>query len=148
MQLEQVLTAAHPGSLATPCGTCPAATLWCWRALSILCCESSKKISAPKASRNGPLCRPPKNSASSKRTPHSRKVRMTRSCAGAERAVTNAVRIGEASPDGNAVCNAWSADKKLRNGPRLTAHVHVHAHGEQTPPSLAPGRCVPPHRQR
>ena len=59
-----------------------------------------KKMSAPNASRNGPLARPPRNSASSRRTPHSRSVRITRSCAGAERAVTSAVRIGAASPAG------------------------------------------------
>ena len=44
-----------------------------------------------------PLSRPPRNKASSRRTPHSRRVRITRLCAGAERAVTSAVRIGESS---------------------------------------------------
>src|SRR3982751_6715312 len=51
-------------------------------------------MSAPNASRNGPFGRPPRNSASSMRTPHLRRVRITRLCAGAERAVTSAVRIG------------------------------------------------------
>ena len=35
---------------------------------STLCAESSKKMSAPKVSRNGPLSRPPRNKASSRRT--------------------------------------------------------------------------------
>ena len=58
---------------------------------------SSKKMSAPNAFRNGPLSRPPRNSASSMRMSHARSVRTTRSCAGALRAVTSAVRIGARS---------------------------------------------------
>ena len=74
-------------------------------------------MSAPNAARNGPLARPPRNSASSRRTPHSRSVRITRSCAGAERAVTSAVRTGASSPGGNSACISCRADRKLRNGP-------------------------------
>src|SRR6185312_652973 len=104
-----------PGAFETPCGTCPVAT---WRrADSTLACESSKKISAPNACRNGPLSRPPRNKASSRRTPQLRSVRITRLCAGAERAVTSAVRIGESSPAGNAACKRCSAARNPRNGP-------------------------------
>ena len=53
---------------------------------------SSKKMSARNARRNSPLSRPPRNSASSIRMFHARSVRITRSCAGALRAVTSAVR--------------------------------------------------------
>ena len=42
---------------------------------------------------------------------------MTRSCAGAERAVTRAVRMGEASPAGKASCSLCSAARKPLNGP-------------------------------
>src|SRR5690606_20190460 len=80
-----IITRTRPRSrlqpaFETPCGTCPVVT--CMRAESMLCNESSKKMSAPNTSRNGPLARPPRNSASSRRTPHSRSVRITRSCAG------------------------------------------------------------------
>src|SRR5690606_37676128 len=81
----------HHSGLDTPCGTWPVGTYW--RADSALVPESSKKMSAAKASRNGPLGSPPRKMASSRRTPHSRRVRMTRLCAGAERAVTSAVRM-------------------------------------------------------
>ena len=50
------------------------------------------------------------------RTPHLRNVRITRLCAGAERAVTSAVRMGEFSA-GNAACSRCSAVRKPRNGP-------------------------------
>lgn len=93
----------------------------------MLCCESSKKISAPKASRNGPLWRPPRNSASSRRTPHSRNVRITRSCAGAERAVTSAVRIGDASPGGTAAARHAVPTGNCGKARPTTARVRVRA---------------------
>ena len=52
-------------------------------------------MSAPKAFRNAPLGKPPKNKASSIRMPHALKVLTTRSWAGAPRAVTKAVLMGE-----------------------------------------------------
>jgi len=76
----------------TPWGTWPVAT--CSRAESQWTCWSSKKMSAPNAARKGPFDLPPRKSASSIRMPHSLNVRMTRLWAGAERAVTRAVRIG------------------------------------------------------
>src|ERR1700744_4747967 len=100
--------------LLTPCGTWPVAT--CLRADSTFAGESSKKISAPKASRKGPLSRPPRKSASSMRTPQRRSAKITRLCAGPERAVTRAVRIGEFSA-GKAVCRRCNAVRKPRNGP-------------------------------
>lgn len=45
-----------------------------------------------------------------------RSVRITRSWAGAERAVTSAVRIGQ-SPSGNSRCNRFNAFRKPLNGP-------------------------------
>src|SRR5579883_783198 len=63
--------ASNPFSQRIGRGTCPVAT--CRRADSTLTCESSKKMSAPNASRNGPLSRPPRNSASSRRTPQLRR---------------------------------------------------------------------------
>ena len=54
-----------------------------------------KKISAPNAFKNAPFGNPPKNRASSIRTPQALKVLTTLSWAGAALAVTNAVLIGE-----------------------------------------------------
>jgi hypothetical protein len=48
--------------------------------------------------------------------PHFRKVRTTRSCAGAERAVTKAVRMGESSSE-NCAWIDCSASKNPLNGP-------------------------------
>ncbi|EEF27104.1 conserved hypothetical protein, partial [Ricinus communis] len=101
-------------SFATPCGTWPVGT---WRRADSQCLRwSSKKISAPKACRNGPLGMPARNSDSSMRMPQCRKVRITRSWAGAPRAVTRAVRIGEPS----AGYSDWiwcSMARKFLNGP-------------------------------
>jgi hypothetical protein len=77
---------------------------------------SSKNTSAANASRNADFSRPPRNNDSSRRISHSRKVRITRSCDGAERAVTKAVRIGQAS-SGNSRCNKLSAAKNPLKGP-------------------------------
>lgn len=72
-----------------------AAATW-RRAESMLCGESSKKMSAPKASRSQAFWR--RGTARLVQAHPSRRVRITRSCAGAERAVTSAVRMGAASP--------------------------------------------------
>src|SRR6266581_5463775 len=75
--LKTFMPASVSYSLATPNGTCPAMT---WRlADSTWPRWSSKKMSAPKAFRNGPLSSPPRNKASSMRMFHARSVRTTRS---------------------------------------------------------------------
>ena len=57
-------------------------------------------MSAPNASRNGPFGRPPRNSASSRRTSHSRRVRITRSAPAHKRVILTlrewGVRLDEA----------------------------------------------------
>src|SRR6218665_5617 len=84
---------ARPGfqGLAIPLLTWPAGT---WRAADVTWpVWSSKKKSASNSRRNSPLGRPPRNMASSTAMFQSISVRMARSCAGALRAVTKAVRM-------------------------------------------------------
>src|SRR5258708_8300429 len=79
-------------SLATPNGTCPVVT---WRlADSTGRRWPSKKMSPPKAFRNGPLSSPPRTKASSMRMFQALSVRPTRSRAGALPAVTLPVAMG------------------------------------------------------
>src|SRR5699024_1943904 len=107
-------SAAHY-SLATPCGTCPAVTTSAARLT--WSGWSSKKISVLKARRNYVLSLPPRNSAWSMRMFQARNVRMTRSCAGALRAVTSEVRIGHCASASNSACSRFSASRNGLNGP-------------------------------
>ncbi len=102
------------GSLATPCGTWPAGP--CLTAESMCVRWSSKKMSAPNAESTSPLSSPPRKNASSMRMFQARSVRITRSCAGALRAVTSAVRIGLLS-SGKSDWIRCSADRNSLNGP-------------------------------
>ena len=104
-----------PHRLLTPAATCPDGTYWA--ADSQWPVWSSKKKSGANARRNRALSRPPRNMASSTSRPQSIKVRMARSCAGALRAVTRAVRnrIGRVIPA--LCCSACKAASKGLKGP-------------------------------
>ena len=65
--------------------------------LTVQCLIVEEDVGPPKAFKNAPFDHPPRKRLSSKRMSQARSVRMTRSWAGAERAVTSAVRIGQAS---------------------------------------------------
>ena len=76
---------------------------------------SSKKKSGSNSRRNSPLCRPPRNIASSTSMFQSISVRIARSCAGALRAVTSAVRMR--MPCAGSCCSRCSASSSGLNGP-------------------------------
>ena len=76
---------------------------------------SSKKKSGSKARRKLPLGRPPRNIASSTSICQSIRVRMARSCAGALRAVTSAVRMRMAGVP--SCCKRCKAASKGLKGP-------------------------------
>ena len=86
-----------------------------------------QKTSASKAWRNSPLDRPPRKSDSSIRMSQARKVRTTRSCAGAALAVTRHVLMGD-SPEGKARWSCCKACKKGLKGRRPAADSPNHVH--------------------
>src|SRR5574337_11552 len=99
--------------LATPLATCPAGT--CRAAAATWPVWSSKKKSGSNSRRNPPLDSPPRNIASSTSTFQSISVRIARSCAGALRAVTSAVRMCMAVEPSR--CSRCSAASSGANGP-------------------------------
>ena len=97
-----------------PCGTCPAAT--CRRAESMLCCDRRRRCRRRRPRGTRP-CRGRRGTAP---RPGARPIRAgygSPARARAPSAVTSAVRIGAASPGGNASCSRCSASRKPRNGP-------------------------------
>ena len=131
------------GRLATPCGTpCPAAT---WRAPSRC---AVRRIVEEDVGAEGfeerPLRARRGNSASSRRTPHSRRGAITRSCAGAERAVTSAVRIGEASLAGTPPAGRATRTGNRGTGPPDMRVFRAFVRGgaeRPTPARARPVRC-------
>ena len=83
------------------------------------CAGRRRRCRRRNARRISPLSRPPRNNASSIRMFHARSVRITRSCAGALRAVTSAVRIGLVSSGKSAWIRCRPARNSL-NGPPVS----------------------------
>jgi hypothetical protein len=90
--VADVMTPASK-TFAIPAGHMPRAAHAAPRSLSTCRVWSSKKKSGSNSRRNGPLSRPPRNIASSTWIFQAINVRIARSCAGALRAVTSAVRM-------------------------------------------------------
>ncbi len=130
-------------SLATPCGTWPAATLVLACAVDVVLRIVEEDIGAETLAGTGRLWRPPRNSASiqahapfAQRADHP--LMRRRRARGHQRRADRRI----CRPAGNTSCSVCSADRKPRNGPPLSGSRTFSLMPAETLPRPARARCA------